>query len=220
MTRQHPAAPEGEHRPNGCCDFHRHIADGCCHCDATAAPETETDASGRLTDAEWDDLRSENLDDLGPELRAAVERIVAERLRVVEGERDAWKSRRDAAVEQCRHLHQDGKTREQWHLDNCGAMHMVRAIEKVADDWGYICDDVEYPTRYDMWRQLRDTLSTRTFDRDPQRARAESAEAAHEALRAGIWALGESIHGDEGEPTCFACILADLRALLAGGGAR
>ena len=40
-----------------------------------------------------------------------------------------------------------------------------------------------------------------------------------------IWALGESIHGDEGvehnegcegEPDCLACILADLRAVLDG----
>lgn len=61
-------------------------------------------------------------------------------------------------------------------------------------------------------------------------ARAEAAErvladrdAAIKALRAGIWELGELIHGDEGvehvegcqgEPTCFACILDSLRALL------
>lgn len=26
------------HRPNGCCDYHRHIADGCCHCERPARP--------------------------------------------------------------------------------------------------------------------------------------------------------------------------------------
>lgn len=28
-TAQHD---DEAHRPNACCDFHRHIADGCCHC--------------------------------------------------------------------------------------------------------------------------------------------------------------------------------------------
>lgn len=55
------------------------------------------------------------------------------------------------------------------------------------------------------------------------RARAEGAAEA-DRLRAGIWALGESIYGEEGvehnegcegEPDCLACIVADLRALLA-----
>ena len=27
-------AENGEHRPNACCDYHRHIADGCCHCES------------------------------------------------------------------------------------------------------------------------------------------------------------------------------------------
>lgn len=27
-----------EHRPNGCCDYHRHIADGCCRCDQNNMP--------------------------------------------------------------------------------------------------------------------------------------------------------------------------------------
>lgn len=56
------------------------------------------------------------------------------------------------------------------------------------------------------------------------RARAEGAAEA-DRLRAGIWALGESIYGEEGvehnegcegEPDCLACIVADLRALLGG----
>ncbi len=34
-----------EHRPNGCCDYHRYVADGCCHCEqfrsTTATLEAE-----------------------------------------------------------------------------------------------------------------------------------------------------------------------------------
>lgn len=106
-----------------------------------AAPEGEV----RLTEAETTALSNTVRDVIGRSYGFAaicrqVERIVAERVRVVEGERDAWKSRRDAAVEQCRHLHQDGKTREQWHLDNCGAMRALAelraGVEALADEWG------------------------------------------------------------------------------------
>ena len=48
-----------------------------------------------------------------------------------EAERDEWRRRRDRAVEQCQFLHQDGKPRQQWHLDNCGAMR--RAVELEAE---------------------------------------------------------------------------------------
>lgn len=34
------AALEG-HRPNGCCDYHRHVADGCCHCEPGCSCPTE-----------------------------------------------------------------------------------------------------------------------------------------------------------------------------------
>ena len=68
---------------------------------------------------------------------------------------------RDRAIAQCRHLHQDGKTREQWHLDNCGAFRAIRAIEALADEWGWITDEDASPSRYEMWRQLRDALSAR-----------------------------------------------------------
>jgi len=27
-----------EHRPNRCCDYHRHVADGCCHCERPLPP--------------------------------------------------------------------------------------------------------------------------------------------------------------------------------------
>ena len=155
-----------------------------------------------LTDAEVEALndsfvaanRAEFLDtDFDLPIQAAVESILTARLATAEAEKEAlraevdeWKSRRDAAVEQCRFLHQDGKTREQWHTDNCGAVHLVKALEKLADEWGWISDDSEYPTRYDMWRQLRETLSTRIFDRDPWRTRAEAAEAALARLVAGV----------------------------------
>lgn len=52
-----------------------------------AAPETETDANGRLTADERDALAAGWPDFW--QVHAAVERIVAERVRVVEGERDA-----------------------------------------------------------------------------------------------------------------------------------
>lgn len=63
-----------------------------------AAPETETDASGKvsLTEAEKKSLIPHAGDWAG--FYAAIERIVAERVRVVEGERDEWKSRAFAAV--------------------------------------------------------------------------------------------------------------------------
>jgi hypothetical protein len=58
-------------------------------------------------------------------------------------------------------------------------------------------------------------------------ARVQQAESERNALRARIWALGESIYGDDGEgaehdegcvgaPDCLACILNDLRAGLGG----
>ena len=111
-----------------------------------AAPETDVSA---LTEAEREAVSdavhypeedgSASFECACEPVYAAVERIVAERVREVEGERDAWKSRRDAAVEQCRHLHQDGKTREQWHLDNCGAMRALAdlrgRLEALADEW-------------------------------------------------------------------------------------
>lgn len=65
-----------------------------------AAPETETDANG-LTEAEIDALRG--LAFTVPDrvrLEAAVERIVAERVRFVEGERDAaWAQADDWAAQ-------------------------------------------------------------------------------------------------------------------------
>jgi hypothetical protein len=37
----------GEHRPNACCDYHRHIADGCCHC------ENQPDSAENGLPDEW-----------------------------------------------------------------------------------------------------------------------------------------------------------------------
>lgn len=35
----HTETAESAHRPNGCCDYHRHIADGCCHCEQEPVDE-------------------------------------------------------------------------------------------------------------------------------------------------------------------------------------
>lgn len=35
---------QAEHRPNGCCDYHRHIADGCCHCERGNPPAAAKEA--------------------------------------------------------------------------------------------------------------------------------------------------------------------------------
>lgn len=85
--------------------------------------------------------------------------------------------RRDAAVEQCRHLHQDGKTREQWHLDACGAFQRLRAAEHALSDeiadrvtWG---DGTEYISVEDAKRILR-TAGT-TADQSGLASRAQGA---------------------------------------------
>lgn len=87
-----------------------------------------------------------------------------ERLRIenagLRAEVAEWKRRRDAAVEQCRHLHQDGKTREQWHLDNCGAMAEVARLREERD--GVRAErDAEWVTQLavlcdDEWLRRRD----------------------------------------------------------------
>lgn len=75
------------------------------------------------------------------------------------------------------------------------------------------------------WQYDQAEARAEAAERDRDEARRELADlrAKVAETRAGIWRLGESIHGDEGvehvegcegEPTCFACILADLRALL------
>lgn len=138
-----------------------------------SAPETEPDANG-LTEAERQSLADlvwpDNYAD--PDLDAvaeAVERIVAERVRVVEGERD---------------------------------VHEAYALGAHRE-------------------------------REYQRARAESAEAAHEAekaaherLRAGVEALAEVVEAEDCHKhhhfpgLTDECTATALRSLLGGGGAR
>lgn len=42
LTRRNPPK-QLDHRPNGCCDYHRHVADGCCHCERDNTPGMPTD---------------------------------------------------------------------------------------------------------------------------------------------------------------------------------
>ncbi|WP_224279087.1 hypothetical protein [Nocardioides lacusdianchii] len=162
-----------------------------------AAPETETDANG-LTEAEREIIAPWFVGDLdtgwpGDDsgLIAAVERIVAERVRVVEGERDA-------VVEVGAYAQQKEAT--------------ARAVNDAA--------------------RMAQVAARRTRELAAMTARAESAEAAHEAekaaherLRAGVEALADEWAEDYPGPNA-ACNrtpdewATDLRALLAGGGAR
>lgn len=51
-----------------------------------------------------------------------------------ENERDEWKARRDAAVEECRVLHQEGMSRRDHHLKHCGAARAAAKAETERDD--------------------------------------------------------------------------------------
>lgn len=92
------------------------------------------------------------------------DRVVAEAKRQIEilaaeivelrAERDDWKRRRDNAVAECRFLHQNGKTREQWHLDYCGAMRAVARMRALADLW----DEKNYPGMVGISTRIRATL--------------------------------------------------------------
>jgi hypothetical protein len=110
--------------------------------------------------------------------------LIRQATEAITAERDEWKSRRDAAVEQCRHLHQDGKTREQWHTDNCGAMGEVANLRAERDDlrarllavetlseeavfadftmWPEVGDDVVLAVRADDLRAVLASPSTHT----------------------------------------------------------
>lgn len=134
----------------------------------TAAPETETDANG-LTEAERETLakvefatwagQGERYDiEWADHLLPAVERIVAERVRVVEDERDA-------------------------------APTGAAAIGRVLDLEGQV---------------------------NLARARAESAEAAHEAEKARVASVVASLTADE--PCGEGCRAAEIAALLLGDG--
>ena len=144
----------------------------------TAAPETETDANG-IVELTYDERTTlaVAIHDLPANpcqcthVYAAVERIVAERVRVVEGERDFFKAEADE------------------------------------------------------WKQQADI--------NLNRKRAESAEAAHEALVAGVEALAsrllhfdalnEQVPAHVDVPDDYEAGVNEagryLRALLAGGGA-
>ena len=102
----------------------------------------------------------------------------------VEAERDEWRRRRDAAVEQCRYLHQDGKTREQWHLDNCGAMRALAerdaAILALADEYAQQAADEPYGG--ELWSTTERAVRALVGDSGARALADVKAKAAREAL--------------------------------------
>ena len=48
-------------------------------------------------------------------------------------ERDEAQDRRQRAIDQCRHLHQDDLPREEWHLRTCGAFRGLREVQAERD---------------------------------------------------------------------------------------
>jgi hypothetical protein len=46
---------------------------------------------------------------------------------------DEMRERRERAIEQCRHLHQDDLPREEWHLRTCGAFRALREVQRERD---------------------------------------------------------------------------------------
>lgn len=67
---------------------------------------------------------------------------IADRADALERDRDDAQENTRLAVEQCRYLHQDGLTREEWHTKHCGAMQGLRQsraqVERarvLADGW-------------------------------------------------------------------------------------
>lgn len=193
----------------------------------TAAPETETDASG-LTEAEKESLNvavdeAETCvccgDDYGStHVYAAVERIVAERVRVVEGERDAWKRERDEYV---------SSICFETTCTNCAHMlDQLAATRELVDG-----DHIE-AAKSQRIKAQQGALAILRTDRDHHLARAESAEAAHEAEKAAHERLRAEVEekiaqysrlaGQAMDPECrewLTAFVGTLRSLL-GGGAR
>ena len=193
MTTQanHPDPTAGERKcryPCDCGQFHdEHCA--CMDGHAPAAPQTD----GRRTEAEREAVNvavdeAETCvccgDDYGStHVYEAVERIVAERVRVVEGERDAARAERDEM--------------SGWIEEHA----LVKTLAQIAE-W-------QEATGAELPAMARAAMHAYA-------ARAESAEAAHRALRAEVEAL--AAEWDRYGPMAPEAhqILDDLRALLAG----
>lgn len=184
-----------------------------------AAPETETDANG-LTEAlhrafhdHWDspnkplDLYADS--PLWQKQAEAVERIVAERVRVVEGERDDIADRLSALL--C------DLTGGRMSKTGYSVSTMIQAVE--AEFEKHATEDTAALVAEHQWNALE-----RAREADLATARAESAEAAHEAekaaherLRAGVERIAARLHASGWNQGPVAA--RDLRALLPGGGA-
>lgn len=77
--------------------------------------------------------RADVLEDLAAKRLAAFKDMQATMLKVAK-ERDEARESARLAVETCRHLHQDGLTREEWHTRHCGAMQGLKAAQAKVDD--------------------------------------------------------------------------------------
>lgn len=133
-----------------------------------AAPETETDANG-LTEAEVSALSRARRRGLVGEV-VAVERIVAERVRVVEGERDAartLRTQRDLLASAM----WDSRKGFGFDTDGDSGYH--------TQDFGFISESF----RRDM-AEVRQEILDLNAEVIAAEDRAESAEAAHEAEKA------------------------------------
>lgn len=85
------------------------------------------------------------------------------------------------AVEQCRHLHQDGLTREEWHKRHCGAVQPLQGVgEFVAEIDTDILHDGSYV------EILRAEWANLTRQRDEARAAANRWQAEGDRLRARL----------------------------------
>ena len=171
--------------------------------------------------------------------RTDVPVLVAE-VRRLTAEVEHWKSRRDAAVETCRHRHQDGLTAEEWHRNVCaaarGAVRERERAERLEADLQFVEDLEESANRHcAIWqaRALRAegisagemastiTIPTPTISTGPKgvseaRAAADflhSMRQRTEMLRAGsgVTALVNRLLDD---------VVAAIRASEAGGDGR
>jgi hypothetical protein len=83
--------------------------------------------------------------------RTDVPVLVAE-VRRLTAEVEHWKSRRDTAVETCRHRHQDGLTAEEWHRNVCaaarGAARERERAERLEADLQFVEDLEESANRH------------------------------------------------------------------------
>jgi hypothetical protein len=100
--------------------------------------------------------------------------LLAYRADELERERYEAKERARLAVEQCRHLHQDGLTREEWHRRHCGA---VQPLQDVGEFVAEIDTDILHDGSYA--EILRAEFGALRRQLDEARAQVERVRALH-----------------------------------------